>query len=474
MAGIGFRLQKLLEGDDFTSAIKAFSFSALITAGPFLLTVLLIVFVQYLSFDTLDDRGIGYLQALITYAYAFSLITVGPSYLVLTRYVADEFYRGHVTNFAASFFSAYMLNILLWGPFVLWFFSGLSVGWGMRLTAVALYLLAVGVWLAMIFLSAAQNYWLVSRSFLTGLAVSLPAAFILGRFHGLAGYFTGFVAGQAVVLIGLVSALLKEFGYWEARDHNWRTYFPIHPRLAGIGLFYNVGIWMDKFLFWVSPHGVWLDGRLRYSPIYDTPMFVAYMTILPALIYFFLLVETDFFFKYQAYFSAIQQQEGLSTLERRRQAIVSSLRFNLRRVFTVQGLVSVVAILVSPWIVTVMHMDPLHLSVLRLGIYSAFIQAACLICINILLYFDHQWEALWVTGTFCLLNGIFTEASLRLGVFAFGYGFGLASLVALALALYFLNSRLSDLHFWTFTRQPFPEPVVVNEDDEFEIQAEAS
>jgi len=133
-------------------------------------------------------------------------------------------------------------------------------------------------------------------------------------------------------------------------------------------------------------------------------------------------------------------------------------------VLTVQGIFTVFSILISPWLLSFFRLDPLHLSVLRLGIYSSFALAGCLFCMNILLYFDHQKEALRVVATFCFLNGIFTEASLRLGLFAYGYGFGLASLVALFLAIYYLNSRLSLLHFWTFTRQPFPEPVIVTEE----------
>jgi polysaccharide biosynthesis protein PelG len=468
MAGIGFRLQKLLRGDDYTSAVKAFAFSTLITAGPFLLTVLLVLFVQTISVESLTDRGIAYLQSLITYAYALSLVTVGPSYLVLTRYVADEYYRGHVTSFSASFFSAYTWNLAFWGLPVFWFFSGLSAGWEVKLAAMMLYALAVGMWLAMIFLSAAQNYWLVSRAFLLGLLVSLPAAYVLGYFHGMPGYFAGFIIGQAVVLATLIGAMLEEFGYWEARDDNWLSYFRLYPRLAGIGFFYNVGIWADKFLFWASREGEWLDPRLRYAPIYDTPMFVAYMTILPSLVYFFLLVETDFFLKYHDYFESVSKQEGLRVLEKNRRAIVSSLRFSLRRVLTVQGLVTVLSLALAPWIITLARLDPMHLSVLRLGIYSAFIQAGTVIALNILLYFDHQKEGLMVAGVFCLLNAVFTELSLRLGLLAYGYGYGLACLVSLAMALYYLNERLRLLHFWTFTRQPFPSPVAQDEDPDEE------
>jgi uncharacterized membrane protein len=465
MAGIGFRLQKLLSGDDYTSTVKAFGFSTLITAGPFLLTVMLVLFVQTITKGTLTERSMSYLQSLITYGFAFSLVTVGPAYLVLTRYVADEYYRGHVTSFTASFFSAYTVNLLAWGPLVLWFFSGLSADWGMRLNAFALYALATGIWLAMIFLSAAQNYWIVSRAFLRGLLVSLPGAWLLGEHQGVSGYFAGFIAGQAVVLVSLVSAMIEEFGYWEAVDRNWLSYIRLHPRLAAVGLFYNLGIWVDKFLFWASNEGEWLDARLRHSPIYDTPMFVAYLTIIPALVHFFLLVETDFFGKYGEYYRSIQRQESLPVLERRRLDIVESLRFSLTRVLTAQGIVTGLSLLAAPWIIILARMDPMHLSVLRLGIFAAFLQAGALIALNILLYFDHQTEALKVSGAFCVLNALFTDLSLRAGLLAYGYGYALASFVSLALALYYLNERLRLLHYWTFMRQPMPEPPAAFEED---------
>src|SRR5579883_1882796 len=277
MAGIGFRLQKLLSGGDYASTIKAYSFSTMITAGPFLMTVLLVLFVQHISKDTLTDRGLAYLQCLITYCYAFSLVTVGASYLVVTRYVADEFYRGHVTSFTATFFSVFTLNLLFWGPWVFWFFSGIGLGWDMKLSAFLLYAFAVGIWLAMIFLSAGHYYEKISRAFVIGTVVSLAAAYWLGRHHGLAGYFGGFVLGQGTVLLGLMAALVQEFGYWEARDHSWLRYFKLHPRLAAVGFFFNLGIWIDKFLFWASSQGEWLDARLRYCPIYDSPMFFAYL-----------------------------------------------------------------------------------------------------------------------------------------------------------------------------------------------------
>jgi uncharacterized membrane protein len=263
--------------------------------------------------------------------------------------------------------------------------------------------------------------------------------------------------------------MLREFGYWEPRDHNWLRYFKLHPRLAGIGLFYNVGIWADKFMFWTSQEGEWLDARLRYCAIYDSPMFFAYVSILPSFVYFFLLLETDFFFKYHDYYAAIQDQEGLSVLERRRVGIIESLRHNLTRVLLVQGLTSVAAILLAPWFVDVAKMNPLQMSILRVGTYGAFLQGGALILQNILLYFDHQSEALKVSALFCLANVAATFLTLTMGLPAYGYGFSAAALLTIALALYYLIERLRLLHYWTFSRQPFPEPVLIADGKDSEL-----
>lgn len=139
-----------------------------------------------------------------------------------------------------------------------------------------------------------------------------------------------------------------------------------------------------------------------------------------------MLLETDFFFKYHDYYSAIQEQEGLSVLERHRVGIVESLRHNLSRVLLVQGLVSVFALLPARW----------------------FVKAS---------------------AVFCLTNIAATAVTPRFGLPAYGCGFALAGLVTTAVAVYFLIERLRLLHYWTFSRQPFPVPVLVAEGKDSEL-----
>lgn len=465
MAGIGFRLQSLLDEDSYTSSLKAYAYSGLIAAGPFVITILVVTMVNWAAFENISAQQLAYFQNMITYAYAYALITLGLSQMVVTRYIADSYYSGHTTHFSAVFFSNFIVNALLWTPGALWFLSGLSVSGGFKLSALILYLVTMGMWLALIFLSAAKDYVSMSRAFIIGAAVSAAVGVFMGERLGLEGYFGGFVSGQIVTFYLLVSALLREFGYSEARDYYWLGYFLKHPRLALIGLVYNLGIWADKFLFWGSPEGKSLDSNFSYCPVYDAPLFYSYLTVVPSLAYFLFRMETDFFLKYQAYYKGIERQESLDALEGRRLAIVESLSHNLMRMVLFQGILSGLVLIIVPWIAHATRLDPLQMGVLRIGIFASFLQLGVLIVLNLLLYFDLQTDALTMTGVFCLANGLLTFLSLRFGLPAFGFGYSLACFLALAVGFSLLNERLRLLHYWTFARQPMPALIPQVDDD---------
>ncbi|MFX5494607.1 exopolysaccharide Pel transporter PelG, partial [Acinetobacter baumannii] len=61
------------------------------------------------------------------------------------------------------------------------------------------------------------------------------------------------------------------------------------------GLCYNLGIWIDKFIFWFNPSTSDLGiGPLRASILYDLPIFLAYLSIIPGMAVFLVRIETDF------------------------------------------------------------------------------------------------------------------------------------------------------------------------------------
>ncbi|MGC8001539.1 exopolysaccharide Pel transporter PelG, partial [Salmonella enterica] len=71
--------------------------------------------------------------------------------------------------------------------------------------------------------------------------------------------------------------------------------------LMAIGLLYNTAIWIDKAMFWYTPEtSQAIIGPLRASVIYDLPVFLAYLSIIPGMAIFLLRMETDFVEDYDA------------------------------------------------------------------------------------------------------------------------------------------------------------------------------
>ena len=464
MAGIGFHLKKILSQDSFSSTLKAYAYSALISSGPLLMTIGVIFSINWMSIESLTSRELAYLKTLVTYGFALSLVAVGPGYMAITRYLADEYYRKHTASYTAAYFSCLALHALFFGPLVFLYFSFLSVSIQVKIAALLLFLFALGTWIAMLFLSAARDYMRILLAFFAGSVASVALAYFLGKGKGMAEYFTGFVCGQGVTFLVLSVAIVREFGYKEARDYYWLGTFRKYPFLCAMGFFYNLGIWIDKFVFWLSPESTVLDAGLRYSHIYDGPMFFAYLTVVPSMAYFLIQMETDFFFKYSGYYRGIQNQESLESLERRRLRMVESLEENFKRLILFQGMISGLSLLAVPWLVRIARLEYLHMGVLRAGILGSYLLVAYLIVLLILLYFDCQREAFFCSFFFCLTNALFTAASIRMGLAAYGFGFAASCFVSLIAAFYFLNRRLYLLHYWTFMRQPLPKQIPVVEE----------
>ncbi|OGQ68098.1 MAG: hypothetical protein A3F89_01250 [Deltaproteobacteria bacterium RIFCSPLOWO2_12_FULL_50_11] len=458
MAGIGFRLQKLLEGDTYTDVFRAYVYASIISAGPLIFTVAAIALIGVVSRENLTLQEQDILRGLIVYVFAFSLIGVGMVQLVATRYVADRMFLRDDMSLVPSFLSVIEFVFIFQAIVALIALSFSQFSLPMALTVYILYLFVCGIWLSMIFLSAAYSYKSIVWSFVTGCCVSFVAAFFWGKYSGLMGYLLGFTLGQGLTFLLLCIRVFVEFGYYHAFDFNFIKYFFRYPALFGIGVFYYWGIWIDKFVFWFSDVGRELDPILYLAPQYDAPIFVAYLTILPAMSYFLMKMETQFFVRYQKYFAGIISRLPLEGVRRLKIDMIDNLRDSFQKVILLQGIVSLMALWAVPWIIKIVHLNSLQIGVLRIGILGAFLQGLLLILMNIYFYFEFYREALWVSIIFFLLNGILTLLSIKIGLAAYGYGYTGACFLSLIFAYLLLDSRLKDLEYWTFMTQPIYRP----------------
>ena len=90
MAGIGFRLEKILSKNSYLNLLEGYAFSAIVSAGPILLTIFSIGILSVVTLGQVSMREVMVFRSLVVYIYAASLITSSPAQMIITRYLSDR------------------------------------------------------------------------------------------------------------------------------------------------------------------------------------------------------------------------------------------------------------------------------------------------------------------------------------------------------------------------------------------------
>ena len=463
MAGIGFRLKRLIVEDTFSGWFRAHLYGAVLSAGPWLLSICTLGTLALLSRDLIGDLAYGRFQVIVVYTYTFSLITTGAAHMVVTRQLADELFVGRIGALVVSYRVTIALTALVHlalGALVYSLAPGLDPG--LRVFGVMLLVVVSCTWMVMIYLGAAQDYVSVVSAFFAGNAVSLLGALALGRYMGASGYLGGFLLGQAAIFFVLCARVEREFTSLRVPESvDLRSAFLRYPELIAAGFLYNAAIAVDRVAFWIGPTGHPIVGWFHAS-LYDTPIFLCYLSVVPSLAIFLVSVETDFYDRYREYYGVATKHGTLRQVLTAKRSMTECMRDSLRRILVVQGPLTLLLIVLAPWIASGFGLDRLQVAILRCGLVGALVHVLCLFESIVLLYFDRRRAAAEVAAVFLVANGVLTVATLLLGPRAYGLGYPLAALLSCAWAYRRLEETLEDLEYLTFASQPMsPEAPAV-------------
>lgn len=466
MAGIAFRLQKLLDEDDYSSLIKAYLFSGVISSGPFLIVIIILGSIRLLSKGLIGLHQSNLLMSLIVYVYAFSMIGVSPFIYIATRYLADRYFLKQLSSFTPSYLSLLYIVFALQSILALLFLNYTTLSFRTEWITYSLLLVTSGIWIAMIFISAARNYMWIVISFFLGAFLSVLFAWLLGQSIGFDGYLLGFCLGQFVCFLMLTYQIFKEFGYESSYDFGFISYFKSHPALAFVGLFYFTGIWIDKIIIWFSKFGDQITQGIHISFDYDTPMFLAYLTVVPAMAFFLVRMETSFVQRYHGYYSSVRQRGSLFDIKEKQKAMMANLSQSFQEYAIFQGILTGAIILFLYPITQFLNLNISQIGILRISLLGSFLLMGFVMLLNITFYFDFQKDSLITCAVFFLTNLVFTLISIQIGFEALGFGYTISCFVTTALSFWLLNRKLKNLNYWTFMKQPLFIP-------QFKFEAES-
>ena len=455
MAGIGFELRKLLEKDNFMGDMRAFLYAALLSSGPWLLSITCLGVLTALNPTGQDvDTDGEIFRTTVVYVFAYSLIFVGFFQLVLTRYLADQLYLKADDAMLPAFVA--VAALVLVGGLGVGFavFSPGPLPWTYKALAIILFDVVCLLWLTMIMLSAVKDYNNIVIGFAVGSILSVAGVWALEPLLGLHGRILGYLLGLVVSVFWFLAIILSEFDQYTVMRRDVLPYFKKYWDLALIGFIFNLGIWADKFVFWHAP-----DARLIVTPLvvhdfYEGPVFISYLSIVPALAVFLVKVETGFYEHYRRYYQCITEKRPLAALLEEKAAMAGMLKASIREMFIIQGGITALCIVFAPEIIAFGKLSPTQVPLLRISFVGSFLQALMSLTVIILFYFDLRRRVLAVTGCYFLLNAGLSAASIFLGFPFYGYGYCYACFISLLLGFYLLVKTIQDLEFITFARQP--------------------
>jgi uncharacterized membrane protein len=276
-----------------------------------------------------------------------------------------------------------------------------------------------------------------------------------GRDYGLEGVLAAFFVGHVILLGGMLMLALRNHPSDRYLEFDFLVPRRMYASLVVIGFFFNLGIWIDKFLFWFHPDTSQpIIGPLRASVIYDLPIFLAYLSIIPGMAVFLVRLETDFVEYYEKFYDAVREGGTLQHIENMRNEMVFRARQGIQEIMKIQMIAVLALFVAGPSLLALLGVSDLYLPLLYVDVVAASLQVVFLGVLNVFFYLDQRRILLFLVTVLLVGNLLFSAASIVLGAPFYGYGFALALLVAVVAGLLLLERKFDDLEYETFMLQP--------------------
>ena len=456
MAGIGFELRKYLNDDSFSGTLKAYGFAGLISAGPWVLSILGVMLIGIVALSQkVGGREVEQFTTSVTWIMGSSLVLSGLLQLVFTRFIADRLFEGRPELINPNLFGAMLLTTLVSGVIgIALLLTVFHESFSYEVLMLGNFVTLNNVWIVVIFVAGLKQFKLILYSFFAGYATTVCLSILLIP-YGINGLLAGLLAGHAVLLFTMLAVVIPEHpvthGSTVRGDFMRRK--QIFPVLIFIGLFYNLGIWIDKLMFWFFPGtSEVVIGPLRASLIYDLPIFLAYLSIIPGMAVFLLRIETDFAEAYDGFFNAVRGNASLQEIETLGNEMILAVREGIFQIIKVQGITVLILYMLGPKIVAWLGISDKFIHLYYIDLVGVAAQVLMLAVLNVLFYLDRLSDAFWLTLTLLISNSAFTWITLQMGPMYYGYGFGLSMTLTAFVGIFLLSSELENIEFRTFMR----------------------
>ncbi|MCQ1056966.1 exopolysaccharide Pel transporter PelG [Photobacterium sp. ZSDE20] len=455
MAGIGFELRKILKRNSLLSMLEAYGLAGLISSGPWVLSILALLTIGIISIGVVfPTHVIVQFLVIVTYLMAGSLIISGLFQLLLTRFISDLLFAEHdnriVPNLLGSMLVTSIIAAMVGIPVLA---LSETITPAEKIAIFTSFILMCNQWLIIIFLSGMKEYYRIFFTMMFSYGLMVILSIFLPPF-GLLGLMIIFGFCQAILTFSFLYHVIRDFPANELVSFEFLSHKKTFFSLIFCGFLYNLGVWLDKFVFWFrdeTSHQV-IDV-FRASYIYDLPIFIAYLAIVPGMAVFMLRMETDFADACLKYYDAVREGATLDSIYLLKDKMVLACQQSIYEIFKVQGLTLALLILWAEDILNFLNIDLSYLHLLYVDLVGVSLQVLVMAILNVMYYLDKRYSALFLTLLMAVGNFVLAHVSINLGPVFYGYGFAVTMLATTIIGLVMLDSQFDDLEYQTFMLQ---------------------
>ncbi len=448
---------ELAESDSIFSLLKAYTYAALLSSGPWVISIIAILLIGFVNILTLNDytHTIRF-QIIVTYAFAMaaSLVITGGIQLPFTRYISDLIFDHQEEKILPVFFGTLFVlltsSAIIIVPLTFFLFSDRPPSFAILVASTFLTLCLL--WIANILAASLKLYRHVLFSYFVAYGIIAILAIAYGYNTRL--LLLSFLIGNLILFGALTTMIIYRFPSKELFSFDFFKQKHFYFSLALAGLFYNLGTWIDKFIFWYHPlTGEIVIGKLRASVAYDLPIFLAYLSIIPGIAIFFFRLETAFALNYHRFFDAIRNGGTLALIYDYKDNMVRTIRLAIREIIVIQGIVDIFIFLYAPAIFKLLNIPQLYLGLFYIDTIGAELQLAFMAMLAMLYYMDRQSAAMWLSLVFLVLNASLSLLTIYMGPATFGYGYAVSLLVSFIASLVVIRRTMERIEYETFMLQ---------------------
>jgi uncharacterized membrane protein len=451
MADRSFALQCLTPKKTLSSNLQGYFHAAVGNLGPWLLTVIALGIVFFLTSHVAEASVIAEFRHVMMYNFCFAAIFCVPIMVLTSRYLANCIYSSDLRMVPGLLGGALTVLYCVLAPLAFVFYFGYTtLTWQQSALAVVNFLLISTTNLLLVFLPVVRNYGLVFLFFSIGFLLSFVGAFSLASTFYFSGLLTGLNLGFLFFIAVILARIFAEFPKNFIHPFRFLTYFHKYWDILLATVIYACGIWVDKWVMWLSPLAERSPAGFLVNPSYDSPMFLAYLTVLPGMALFLMKQEGYFYEVYLRFYRSILNHNSFKTLDKDRTRLGLALADIGRELLLLQALVCLVFVTVAPRIFETLGLNLNGIGIFRFGVLGAAFHVFHLVVCIFLFYLDNKRGLLAIAVVFFLTNSLLTLSTVNFGVQFYGYGYLLSSIITFLVSVVILEKSIRNLLYNTF------------------------